>query len=84
MCPVGDSLLQAGRDVLLAAFQLQEHPDSPQHRQHLAVTAKRILVETAKVRGHWKGTRAEGGSSSRSMEQTTPPLLMKGEWEFLT
>lgn len=56
MCPVGDSLLQAGRDVLLGAFQLQEHPDSPQHRQHLAVAAKRILVETAKVRGHWEGT----------------------------
>lgn len=73
MGPVGESLLQAGRDVVLAAFQLQEHPDSPLHREHLAAAARRTLMETAKVRGHREGTPA-GGSSSRSMEQTTPPL----------
>lgn len=72
MSPVGESLLQAGRDVVLAAFQLQEHPDSPRHREQLAAAARRSLMETAKVRGHQEGTRA-GESSSRSMEQTTPP-----------
>lgn len=51
MCPVGESLLQAGRDMVLTAFQLQEHPDSPRHREQLAVAAKRTLMETAKVRG---------------------------------
>lgn len=51
VCPVGESLVQAGRDVVLAAFQLQEHPDSPRHREHLAAATKRVLVETAKVRG---------------------------------
>ncbi|CAN8202752.1 unnamed protein product [Coccothraustes coccothraustes] len=49
MCPVGESLLQAGRDVVLAAFQLQEHPDSPRHREHLAAAARRTLMETAKI-----------------------------------
>ncbi|XP_056342961.1 uncharacterized protein LOC130250873 [Oenanthe melanoleuca] len=58
---VGESLLQAGRDVLLAAFQLQQHPDSPRHRQHLAAAARRILMETAKVRGLWEGTQGWGG-----------------------
>lgn len=51
MCPMGESLLQAGRDVVLAAFQLQEHPDSLQHQEHLAAAAKKTLMETAKVRG---------------------------------
>ncbi|XP_053793861.1 uncharacterized protein LOC128785380 isoform X2 [Vidua chalybeata] len=49
MCPMGESLLQAGRDVVLAAFQLQKHPDSPWHREHLAAAAKRTLMETAKI-----------------------------------
>lgn len=57
-CPVGESLLQAGRDVVLAAFQLQEHPDSPQHRELLAQAARRSLMETAKVRGHLSGFSA--------------------------
>ncbi|XP_041273085.1 uncharacterized protein LOC121342608 [Onychostruthus taczanowskii] len=49
MCPVGESLLQAGRDVVLAALQLQEHPDSPRHREHLAAAARKTLMETAKI-----------------------------------
>ncbi|XP_039915111.1 uncharacterized protein LOC120750444 isoform X2 [Hirundo rustica] len=50
MCPpMGESLLQAGRDMVLAAFQLQEHPDSPRHREHLAAAAKRTLMDTAKI-----------------------------------
>ncbi|XP_048153946.1 uncharacterized protein LOC125323215 isoform X2 [Corvus hawaiiensis] len=49
VCPVGESLVQAGRDVVLAAFQLQEHPDSPRHREHLAAATRRVLVETAKI-----------------------------------
>uniref|UniRef100_A0A8C0ZC35 Uncharacterized protein n=1 Tax=Cyanistes caeruleus TaxID=156563 RepID=A0A8C0ZC35_CYACU len=49
LCPVGESLLRAGRDVALAAFQLQEHPHSPGHRQQLAAAAKRSLAETAKI-----------------------------------
>nr|XP_030124528.3 uncharacterized protein LOC115494443 [Taeniopygia guttata] len=49
VCPTGESLLQAGRDVVLAAFQLQEHPDSPWHREHLAAATKRTLMETAKI-----------------------------------
>ncbi|XP_063247381.1 uncharacterized protein LOC134547413 isoform X3 [Prinia subflava] len=48
-CSMGESLLQAGRDVVLAAFQLQEHPDSRWHQEHLAVAAKRSLIETAKI-----------------------------------
>lgn len=60
MCPVGESLLQAGRDVVLAAFQLQEHPDSLQHREHLAASARRTLMETAKVRGHREGDTSRG------------------------
>ncbi|XP_064506991.1 uncharacterized protein LOC135412293 isoform X1 [Pseudopipra pipra] len=49
MCPMAKSLEQAGRDVLLAALQLQEHPESPQLREHLAAAARRVLTETAKV-----------------------------------
>lgn len=79
MCPMGESLLQAGRDMVLAAFQLQEHPDSPRHREHLAVAAKRTLMETAKVRGTLGRDMSWGGSSSRSMEQTTPPPRSRDE-----
>ncbi|XP_027559913.1 uncharacterized protein LOC113977742 isoform X2 [Neopelma chrysocephalum] len=49
MCPMAKSLEQAGRDVLLAALRLQEHPESPRLREHLAGTARRVLTETAKV-----------------------------------
>ncbi|XP_014110068.1 PREDICTED: uncharacterized protein LOC102100796 [Pseudopodoces humilis] len=49
LCPAGESLLRAGRDVALAAFQLQKHPHSPGHRQQLAAAAKRSLTETAKI-----------------------------------
>ncbi|XP_027594354.1 uncharacterized protein LOC113997041 isoform X2 [Pipra filicauda] len=49
MCPMAESLEQAGRDVLLAALRLQEHPESPQLREHLAAAARRVLTETAKV-----------------------------------
>lgn len=51
MCRICESLLQAGRDVVVTAVQLQEHPDNPQHQEHLAAAAKKTLMETAKVRG---------------------------------
>lgn len=86
MCPMGESLLQAGRDVVLAAFQLQEHPDSPWHREHLAAAAKRILMETAKVRGalgrdtSWRKAPADPWSKPHLL----PTPRMEQEWEFVT
>lgn len=84
---MGESLLRAGRDVVLAAFQLQEHPDSPRHREHLAAAARRSLMETAKVRGHREGTqqREEAPADPWSTPLLLPPAPgMKWEWEFLT
>ncbi|OWK53383.1 Catenin alpha-2 [Lonchura striata] len=85
MCPMGESLLQAGRDMVLAAFQLQEHPDSPWHREHLAAATKRTLMETAKILQleEAAGMRRITGAASWLLEclsllrdaQDTPGLL---------
>ncbi|GAB0187807.1 hypothetical protein GRJ2_001246000 [Grus japonensis] len=49
MCPAAESLVLAGRCVLLAARKLQVQPDNPSHREELAAAAKRVLAETAKI-----------------------------------
>ncbi|KAJ7419600.1 hypothetical protein BTVI_24723 [Pitangus sulphuratus] len=71
MCPMAKSLEQAGRDVLLAALRLQEHPESPGLREHLAVAARRVLTETAKVL-QWEeatGMRRIARAASRLQER---------------
>ncbi|XP_014817854.1 PREDICTED: uncharacterized protein LOC106900339 [Calidris pugnax] len=49
MHPAAQSLVQAGRCVLLVAQKLQVQPDNPGHREELAVSAKRVLTETVKI-----------------------------------
>ncbi|XP_075269780.1 uncharacterized protein LOC142360538 isoform X2 [Opisthocomus hoazin] len=48
-CPAAESLVLAGRCVLLAARKLQVQPDNPSHREELAASAKRVLTETLKI-----------------------------------
>lgn len=47
--PAAESLVLAGRRVLLAAGELQGRPHSPRHREQLAAAAKRLLAQTVKV-----------------------------------
>ncbi|XP_069707003.1 catenin alpha-1-like [Phaenicophaeus curvirostris] len=49
MRPAADSLILAGRCVLLAGCKLQVQPDNPSHREELAASAKRIVTETGKI-----------------------------------
>lgn len=60
--PAAESLVQAGRCILLAAHKLQVQPDKPGHREELAASAKRVFTETAKV-------MAEGDSAAMSRER---------------
>ncbi|XP_029877029.1 catenin alpha-1-like [Aquila chrysaetos chrysaetos] len=48
-CPAAESLVLAGRCMLLAAHKLQVQPENPSHREELAVSAKRVLTETVKI-----------------------------------
>lgn len=47
--PAAESLVLAGRRVLLAAGELQGRPRSPRHRERLAAAAQGLLAQTAKV-----------------------------------
>ncbi|XP_074945766.1 uncharacterized protein LOC142055566 [Phalacrocorax aristotelis] len=47
--PAAESLVLAGRSVLLAARELQVQPESAGRREQLAASAKRVLTETAKI-----------------------------------
>lgn len=51
--PAAESLVLAGRDVLLAARELCAHPDIPSHREGLAASAKRVLTQAGKVCTRW-------------------------------
>lgn len=59
--PAAESLVLAGRCVLLAAHKLQVQPENPNHREELAAAAKRVLTETVKVRAEGDSARASRG-----------------------
>lgn len=63
--PAAESLILAGRRVLLAACKLQVQPENPSHREELAASAKRVLTETAKVtaEGDSAGVSRGGGQA---------------------
>ncbi|XP_026700732.1 uncharacterized protein LOC113478098 isoform X1 [Athene cunicularia] len=49
MHPAAESLVLAGRCVLLAACKLQVQPENPGCREELAASAKRVLTDTVKI-----------------------------------
>uniref|UniRef100_A0A8B9J1P2 Uncharacterized protein n=1 Tax=Amazona collaria TaxID=241587 RepID=A0A8B9J1P2_9PSIT len=51
MHPASESLVLAGRKVLLAAHRLRGQPHSPGPREELAEAAQGVLMETAKILG---------------------------------
>lgn len=59
--PAAESLVLAGRCVLLAARKLQVQPENPSHREELAASAKRVLTETVKVTAEGDGAGASRG-----------------------
>jgi len=65
--PAAESLVLAGRCVLLAARKLQVQPDNPSHREELAASAKRVLTETLKVtaEGNVAGASRGGGRAGK-------------------
>lgn len=61
--PAAESLILAGRHVLLAARELCAHPDIPSHRERLAAAAKRVLAQAGKVAPDGDGAEASVGEA---------------------
>lgn len=68
-CPAAESLVLAGRCMLLAAHKLQVQPENPSHREELAVSAKRVLTETMKVTAEGDNAGASRGGGQAGMQQ---------------
>ncbi|XP_064915493.1 uncharacterized protein LOC135579180 isoform X3 [Columba livia] len=67
--PAAESLVLAGRRVLLAAGELQGRPHSPRHREQLAAAAKRLLAQTVKI------LRIEDAAGARRVTEAASWLL---------
>lgn len=67
--PAAESLVLAGRHVLLAARELCAHPDIPSHRERLAAAAKRVLAQAGKVAPDGHGAEASSGGGWARRQQ---------------
>lgn len=67
--PVAESLVLAGRHVLLAARKLCAHPDIPSHREGLAASAKRVFTEAVKVAHDGDGAEVSSGGGWARTQQ---------------
>lgn len=78
--PAAESLVLAGRHVLLAARELCAHPDIPSHRERLAAAAKRVLAQAGKVAPDGDGAEASsgGGWARRQQEDRDLPCAGQG------
>lgn len=76
--PAAESLVLAGRHVLLAARELCAHPDIPSHRERLAAAAKRVLAQAGKVAPDGDGAEASVGKAGLGDSRRTAISPVQG------